>query len=99
MVDTARRRTTQTRGLWRTVEAACGPATGLAALGYQFPDWVTDGPAVAPATRDLVEPCLAGYLDAAVRAGRRWGRLTGLSIGLVASLLMAVVAVVWTVWR
>jgi hypothetical protein len=82
-------------GLRGAVAAACGAATKFHTLGHQLSRWMEAGPEHAPpATVALVEPSLAGYLDGAAAAGRRWGTRVGVAAGTAAGVLAALVTAV-----
>ncbi|GGK07223.1 hypothetical protein GCM10010123_41340 [Pilimelia anulata] len=81
----------------RRAAAACGPASRLDLLGYRLGEWLARGRGAPAAIVDEVEPCLAGYLDAAARAGRRWGTAAGVVLGLAAAALIAAAGWLWAV--
>ncbi|GAA3456967.1 hypothetical protein [Dactylosporangium matsuzakiense] len=84
---------------WRLqgrVEAACGRSDKFGQIEQQFVAWLQDGAYASPAVATSVEPYLAGYLQGAAVAGRRWGRTMGLIIGLVLGVVAGILAGVLT---
>ncbi|GAB3853689.1 hypothetical protein ACFPIJ_61860 [Dactylosporangium cerinum] len=82
LVDTQRWR------LHRQVASACGPATQFSRIEWQLAEWISSGGYASPATRDIVEPYLAGYLQQAAAVGRRWGTFAGVGGGVVLGLVL-----------
>ena len=75
----------------RRVASVCGPATQFSPIEWQLAEWMSAGGYASPATREMVEPYLAGYLQAAAVAGRRWGTLVGVAGGTVLGLVVFVI--------
>lgn len=91
---THRNRVPGQRSLDRHVIDSCGPGTRFAELGHHFGDWLRDGHDAPAATVDEVEPRVAGYLGTAAAAGRQWGLRVGVTVGVVAGILLLCVGLV-----
>jgi hypothetical protein len=88
---------TTSSGRWRLshqVRTACGPATKFSRIEQQLAEWVESGEHASRATKDAVEPYLAGYLEQATTAGKRWGSMTGMTVGVALGLVVFFVVLV-----
>lgn len=83
--------------VWRLrqqVQLTCGPATKFGPIERQLAEWVESGAHASRATRETVEPSLAGYLHQARAAGMRWGMRVGLISGVSVALVAFAVTLV-----
>ncbi|MFF5232357.1 hypothetical protein [Dactylosporangium sp. NPDC000521] len=78
----------------RRVTSACGPATQFSRIEWQLAEWMSAGGDAPRATREMVEPYLAGYLQAAAAAGRRWGSVVGVVAGFGLGLVLFLIVLV-----